>query len=116
MASWAIVEDGPHPVLGRISLYFKDLRDGVGEVTYWVVPEARGRGLAPLGVEAVSSWALGQAGLHRIELAHSVHNPASCRVAEKAGFGEGGRINALRHQDGWHDMHVHSRVVVHAGP
>lgn len=43
VASWAIGGDGPHTVLGRISLYFKDLRNGIGEVTYWVVPEARGR-------------------------------------------------------------------------
>ena len=28
-------------VLGRISLYFKDLRNGVGEVTYWVLPRPR---------------------------------------------------------------------------
>lgn len=116
VASWAIVGDGPNTVLGRISLYFKDLCNGIGETTYWVVPEGRGRGLASMAVDAVCSWAFDEAGLHRIELAHSVHNPASCRVAAKAGFGEEGvRMSALRHQDGWHDMHAHSRVI-HTGP
>lgn len=61
-----------------------------------------------MAVDAVSSWAFDQAGLHRIELAHSVHNPASCRVAAKAGFGEEGvRISARKHPD---------RVARHARP
>ena len=36
-------------------------------------------------------------------------NPASCRVAVKAGFREEGvRRGAALHADGWHDMHVHA--------
>lgn len=111
VASWAIVDREPNTVLGRISMYFKDLRSGIAEVTYWMLPEARGCGLAGRAVDAVSGWALGQAGLHRVELAHSTQNPASCRVAQKAGFAEEGvQRSALRHQDGWHDMHIHSRI------
>ncbi|MEW2435901.1 GNAT family protein [Streptomyces caniferus] len=38
-------------------------------------------------------------------------NPASCRVATKAGFRlEGTMRSALLHADGWHDEHLHARV------
>lgn len=49
--------------------------------------------------------------LHRLELAHSVRNPASCRVADKAGYRlEGTKRQEGRHADGWHDMHPHARL------
>lgn len=111
VATWAIVEHGRNAVLGRISLYFKDLRHGAGEVTYWVLPEARGSRVAARSTSALSEWAFSVAGLHRIELLHSTQNPASCRVAEHAGFlAEGWLRSALLHLDGWHDMHLHSRI------
>jgi len=50
-------------------------------------------------------------GLHRLELRHSTANPASCRVAARAGFRlEGTLRSAMRHPDGWHDMHLHARL------
>lgn len=112
-ATWAIADRERDAVLGRVTLYFRDLRSGIAEVSYWVLPEARGRGVAGRAVAAVSEWALGPARFHRIELEHSLHNPASCRVAGKADFtAEGVRRSALRHADGWHDMHLHSRIAV----
>ncbi len=110
VATWALTTSSG-PALGRISLYFRDLPNGLGEVSYWVAPEARGAGSAPRMVTAVCDWALGDLGMHRVELAHSIDNPASCRVADKAGFeAEGTRRAALLHRDGWHDMHLHSRI------
>ena len=67
--------------------------------------------VAPAALEAVTAWAFGEAGFHRLELQHSTGNPASCRVAEKTGFAlEGTRVRSLLHDDGWHDMHLHGRV------
>ncbi len=67
-----------------------------------------------MAVEAVrrlSAWALDDLGLHRLRLCHSVANPASCRVAEKAGYSfEGTMRGALLHADGWHDEHLHALV------
>lgn len=109
LAGWAVETDGA--VTGRVVLRFVDLHDGIGEVGYWVLPAARGRGVAGRAVALLSAWALGELGLHRLELEHSVHNAASCRVAQRAGFeAEGTRRSALRHDDGWHDMHVHARL------
>ncbi|MGW1884477.1 GNAT family N-acetyltransferase [Streptomyces sp. NPDC001970] len=59
------------------------------EVGYWTAAPARGRGVAPRALEALTVWAFGAfaaEGLVRLELLHQVDNPASCRVAEKAGY------------------------------
>jgi RimJ/RimL family protein N-acetyltransferase len=59
------------------------------EIGYWTAVAARGRGIAPAAVRAVTDWvfdALAGAGLRQIMLVHDVDNPASCRVAAKAGY------------------------------
>lgn len=64
-----------------------------------------------LYMAALSHWALGEFGLHRIELEHSVTNETSCRVALTAGYpAEGVRRARVRYADGWHDMHLHARI------
>ncbi|MFE7462706.1 GNAT family N-acetyltransferase [Streptomyces sp. NPDC057499] len=74
-------------------------------------PEARGRDVCSWAVARVASWAPEEAGSNRLELGHSTVNVASCRIAEKTGFAlEGVRRQALLHADGWHDMHLHSRI------
>ncbi|MFD0419678.1 GNAT family N-acetyltransferase [Streptomyces sp. NPDC127108] len=62
---------------------------GVGEVGYWTVAAARGRGVASRAVDALTDWAFGTygaSGLHWLRLLHQVDNVASCRVAAKAGY------------------------------
>ena len=108
---WAIanVSSG---LLGQISLRRLDLADGVGEVSYWVVPAARGRRVATRALRALSEWLFDAAGLHRLELSHSTANPASCRVAGNAGYQlEGTKRGEALHADGWHDMHLHARLI-----
>jgi RimJ/RimL family protein N-acetyltransferase len=108
-AGWAVVHDGQ--VAGQISLTRLHLPDGLGEVSYWVLPVARGHRIAPRALQALADWGFGTLGLHRIEVAHSTRNPASCRVAEVAGFpAEGTRRSEGWHADGWHDMHQHVRI------
>ena len=83
-ANWAVADT--ERLVGRISLRTVDLEDGLAEIGYWVVPSARGRGIAPRTLVAVSNWAIDELGLHRLELQHSTRNEPSCRVAEKAGY------------------------------
>jgi RimJ/RimL family protein N-acetyltransferase len=107
---WAVT-DGAGEVLGRVALRGIHLADGRAQCTYWVLPAARGRGVASRATAEVARWGLDELGLHRLELQHSLANPASCRVAVKAGFAlEGTLRRALLHADGWHDMHLHARV------
>lgn len=114
-ADWAILDcavaPGHEVLSGRMGLRWLDLAEGLGEVAYWVVPAARGRQVAPRALLAITEWFFTEVGLHRIELAHSTRNTASCRVAVKAGYAyEGTRRQATLHADGWHDMHLHARV------
>ncbi|WP_034261285.1 GNAT family N-acetyltransferase [Actinospica robiniae] len=107
---WAIAQaDGE--VLGRIATRGWDFDDGIAGVAYWVLPQARGAGLATRAVETLSAWALNEAGFQRMYLDHSTRNNASCRVAAKAGYIlEGTKRSAAVHDDGRHDMHLHARI------
>ncbi|WP_249667347.1 GNAT family N-acetyltransferase [Cellulomonas fengjieae] len=106
---WAITT--AEEVVGQISLRSLDHGDGRSDVSYWVLPGARGRGVATTALRTVGTWAFGVLGLHRIEVDHSVDNPASCAVATRAGYRlEGTKRGDALHADGWHDMHLHARV------
>ena len=107
---WAVTEDDGE-VVGRMGFRRLELAAGLGEVAYWVLPEARGRGVARRALCALSDWAFHRLGLHRLELLHATGNVGSCRVAETAGFAVEGTLRQLvLHADGWHDMHVHARL------
>jgi RimJ/RimL family protein N-acetyltransferase len=59
------------------------------EVGYWTAAHARGRGVAPRSLEALTDWAFttfAGGGLSRLELLHQADNTASCRVALKCGY------------------------------
>ncbi|MFE3884778.1 GNAT family N-acetyltransferase [Streptomyces lydicus] len=109
-AIWAIAHpDGE--ALGLIGWGDIDLAGGSAEIVYWILPSARGGGAVVEATKRVSEWALNDLGLHRLRLCHSVANPASCRVAVKAGYAlEGTMRSALLHADGWHDEHLHALV------
>jgi RimJ/RimL family protein N-acetyltransferase len=107
-ANWAIV-GAEDDVVGRVALH-TNLGRGFCEIAYWTLPDSRGANVATRAAVAATSWAH-EFGLHRVELQHSIHNEASCRVAAKAGFTPEG-INRGKEilTDGWHDMHQHSHL------
>ncbi|MFK8906505.1 GNAT family N-acetyltransferase [Streptomyces sp. YS-3] len=79
----------PARLVGNVAL--KDVAVGSpgAEVGYWTAAAARGRGVAPRALEALTAWAFdtfGTAGLDHLELLHQADNGASCRVAEKTGY------------------------------
>ena len=109
-AHWAVTRSSGE-VLGRIAMRGINLDDGVAECAYWVLPAARGAGAASRALTALSVWALGETGFHRLELDHSTRNKPSCRVAAKSGFLlEGTKRSAAVHSDGRHDMHLHACI------
>ena len=118
-ASWAVAAPGTQPgaggrgrLLGSVSLHEIDRDQGDAEVGYWVAPWARGRGVGAAAAAAAAAYGFGRLGLHRVYLFHSVHNPASCAVAERAGFLlEGTLRQSYRYPDGRrHDEHLHARL------
>ncbi|MFE5945087.1 GNAT family N-acetyltransferase [Streptomyces sp. NPDC056480] len=67
------------------------------EVGYWTAARARGRGVAPRALEALTAWAFDSFradGPERLELLHQADNTASCRVAEKCGYAFDGILPA----------------------
>jgi RimJ/RimL family protein N-acetyltransferase len=114
-ASWAIVADDDDRPVGQVGLRTVDLTEATAQLSYWVLPSARGTGIAGRAVRALSRWSFDTLGLNRLSLVHSTSNPASCRVANGAGFGvEGTLRRSLRHADGWHDVHLHARLATDA--
>lgn len=115
-AHWAVTRGGG-AVLGRIAMRGLDLDDGVANCAYWVLPAARRAGVASGALAALSRWAFGKAGFHRLALDHSTRNEASCRVATRAGFRwEGTKRSDAVHSDGRHDMHLHARIRADESP
>lgn len=85
-ASWAVVDTGTGMLLGSVSVHSIDEYQATAQIGYWTAPGARGRGVAAAAVDAACRWVFGTHSVERVALYHAVENPASGRVAEKAGF------------------------------
>ncbi|WP_457028945.1 GNAT family N-acetyltransferase [Kitasatospora sp. P5_F3] len=112
LASFALLAPDFDELLGAVTVRWADRADGLAMIGYWLLPDARGRGLATRGLEAVTRWAFTTADARRIELAHAVGNSASCRVAGRAGYLLEGTLRASHcFGDGkYHDEHLHARL------
>jgi len=71
-----------------------------GSVGYWLLPEARGKGIATRAVRLVSRWALHDVGLGRLGLLTEPSNVGSLRVAERSGFKREGLLRSYAEIDG----------------
>jgi RimJ/RimL family protein N-acetyltransferase len=72
--------------VGLIWMNVRDPDRSTGHVGYWLLPAARGRGLATSAVRLLSAWAVRDLGMTRLRLTTAVDNPRSQRVAERSGF------------------------------
>ncbi|WP_166996642.1 GNAT family N-acetyltransferase [Paramicrobacterium fandaimingii] len=103
---------GAGEIVGRITL--AGIVRGAflsASIGYWVAEAANGRGLATDAVGATVRYAFDELGLHRVEAATLVHNAASQRVLEKAGFTRYGRApEYLRIAGMWQDHVLFQRL------
>ena len=100
-----VIGEGDDAAL-RGSIGLRTIAPGIAQTGYWVAPEARGRGLAGTALVLVSRWALATLPLIRLQLFVDVDNPASMRVAERAGFGSEGTLR------NWYDLRGERRDAV----
>lgn len=108
--SLAIADAGSDEALGLVWLPMRP-QPGVLGMGYWVIERARRRGLASSAVALLSSWALEQPGVARVEAWVTPGNRASRAVLESAGFElEGVLRSFLTAGDGRADAMVFSRV------
>ncbi|QYC38092.1 Acetyltransferase (GNAT) family protein [Nonomuraea coxensis DSM 45129] len=110
IASWdgaghafAVTVGDDGPVVGNVALTGSPGLEGAW-VSYWVLPEVRRLGIAAAATDRLARWAFERLGIHRLRLAHRTDNPASCRVAAKAGF----RPEGVERRDGY-DVEFHAR-------
>jgi RimJ/RimL family protein N-acetyltransferase len=87
-----------------------DREAGEAELGYVVAPEARGHGVATAMLRELTAWAFAQ-GIQRCELFIDVRNPASERVAQRAGYTREGTLRSVHHKQGERvDVTVWSRL------
>jgi [ribosomal protein S5]-alanine N-acetyltransferase len=107
--SFVIAEAGSDRGVGSIGLWLHDIDQGRASVGYWVVASARGRRAARHALAALSTWALDDLGVPRLQLHVEPWNVASIRTAEGAGFAYEGLLRSWQEVGGARrDMYVFS--------
>jgi RimJ/RimL family protein N-acetyltransferase len=118
--SFRIADARSGTALGHIGVNEIKYHLKVARVGYWVLPEARGQGVATRALLLAAHWAITELGLHRLELDHAVGHDASCRIAERCGFAYEGTLRGAifeedRH-DAFRDAHLHARLATDPEP
>ncbi|MCM1969894.1 MULTISPECIES: GNAT family N-acetyltransferase [unclassified Streptomyces] len=113
-APYCVADPRTRQPLGHIGVNVINRVMNTARVGYWVLPEARGHGIATRALAVTARWVFTDLGLHRLELDHAVGHDASCRIAERCGFRYEGTLRgamweAGRH-DAYRDMHLHARL------
>ncbi|WP_345009009.1 GNAT family N-acetyltransferase [Streptomyces shaanxiensis] len=119
-APYCVTDATTGALLGHIAVNVINPMMNSARVGYWVLPEARGRGVATRALALIARWALTDLGLHRLELDHAVGHDSSCHIAERCGFRYEGTLRgamweAGRH-DAYRDMHLHARLATDPEP
>ena len=97
--SLAIVSISTGELLGSIALRV-GWENRRGELGYLVFAPARGRAVATRAVRLLARFGFERLGLGRIEILAATANPASQRVAEKAGFTREGVLRSYMQSGG----------------
>ena len=119
----SVDDAGGCALAGNVGLKNREEAGQVGErktaeIGYWTAVAARGRGIAPAAVRAVTAWvfdAFAGTSLRQIMLVHDADNPASCRVAEKAGY-PFSELSPASPPHWLTDGHIHMRLGGWPGP
>jgi RimJ/RimL family protein N-acetyltransferase len=86
--------------LGLVWLNVSASEAATGYVGYWLLPAARGRGLATRAVRLLSRLALDELGIEHVRLVTETTNERSRRVAERSGFRQVALREGQRDVDG----------------
>lgn len=109
---FCIANNQTDEALGFIGLWLRNLELGRAHFGYWVIPQARGRGVASLALRLLSTWAFENLEVARLELWVELWNIASQRVAERAGFMHEGVLHSYVEVDGtYRDVLMYARII-----
>jgi RimJ/RimL family protein N-acetyltransferase len=79
---------------GSLTLHSVDWKNGRAEIGFFVVPAARGQGLASAAIGDALAWAFGALDLARVEMTTTPDNAAVAVLAERHGFTREGMLRA----------------------
>jgi RimJ/RimL family protein N-acetyltransferase len=95
----AAVDAESGEVIGGGMLHHLDAERRIVEIGYWVLPQARGRGIATTIARMLAEHAF-TLGVKRVAAYVNVGNTASERVVERAGFTREGVVRSMPKPDG----------------
>ena len=95
----AAVDKGTGEVIGAGMLHHLDAERSIVEIGYWVLPQARGRGVATTIARMLGEHAF-SLGIDRVAAYVNVDNEVSERVLERAGFTREGVVRSMPKPDG----------------
>jgi RimJ/RimL family protein N-acetyltransferase len=109
--AFAVLDAGDGEFLGFAAAVRIEPETQTAELGYMVAAPARGRGVASEALRELSAWAFRELDVCRLELLIGVDNPASRRVAERAGYVHEGTLRSLSVKPGVRgDMEIWSRL------
>ncbi|MGW2637452.1 GNAT family N-acetyltransferase [Streptomyces sp. NPDC001348] len=119
-APFRVTDADTGTTLGHVGVNAIDPVLRLARVGYWVLPEARGHGVAARALSLAARWAFDDIGLHRLELGHALGHEASCRIAERCGFPHEGTLRGAMFEagrrDAFRDVHLHARIATDPEP
>jgi RimJ/RimL family protein N-acetyltransferase len=80
--------------LGALYVHSVDRHHRRCELGFFLVPAARGRGLASEALELLIGWLFGEGGFERVEMTTTPDNDAVFRIAERLGFAHEGTLRS----------------------
>jgi RimJ/RimL family protein N-acetyltransferase len=89
-ARLTILEPGSDRFRGRVSIHSIDWGQRRAELGIWLIPQARGWGLASGALRLVARWLFEDCGIERLQLLTEPDNEPMLRAARAAGFVERG--------------------------
>jgi len=94
------LRDKTENVLGNVGLISFEWQHRRAEIGYWVLPRARGKGVASKGLNLLSAWTFNSLPITRIDLFTSLDNAGSRAVAERVGYKYEAKLDQFRIYDG----------------
>ncbi|MFI2782526.1 GNAT family N-acetyltransferase [Streptomyces sp. ALB3] len=83
---FAIARTRDRRPVGSIGLWLAEASEGRASLGYWMATPGRGQGVAGAALRSVTTWALHELRIPRVQLLIEPWNTASLRTAESAGY------------------------------
>jgi RimJ/RimL family protein N-acetyltransferase len=98
----AVTDASGEPFLGSVNLHHFDPRHRRAELGVWLVPAARGAGVATCALSLVIDWAFPALDLERLEMTTTPDNDALSALAQSLGFVREGVLRKRNFERGEH--------------